>query len=68
MKLIRQSEVYLIEEAVTDQIVKTTQQQIDQTENSIMKHQQEDPAIANLAVQIGEVGLAKDEGIVDIQT
>lgn len=31
MKIIRQSEVYIMEEAVTDQIVKTTKIQIDQT-------------------------------------
>lgn len=32
MKIIRQSEVYLMEEAITDQIVKTTQEYIDHTE------------------------------------
>ena len=29
MKIIRQSEVYLMEEAITDQIVKTTQEVIE---------------------------------------
>lgn len=29
MKIIRQSEVYLMEEAVTDQILKSTQLQLD---------------------------------------
>lgn len=32
MKIIRQSEVYLMEEAITDQIVKTTQEYIDHTD------------------------------------
>ena len=34
MKIIRQSEVYLMEEAITDQIVKTTNQYY-QVENEI---------------------------------
>ena len=32
MKIIRQSEVYLMEEAITDQIVKTTKEYIDYSE------------------------------------
>lgn len=36
MKIIRQSEVYLMEEAITDQIVKQTQEYIDHAEGAGM--------------------------------
>lgn len=56
MKIIRQCEVYLMEEAITDQIIKTTQMQID-------------PAL--LQVQTGEDVLdqsEKNQSIIDIHT
>jgi hypothetical protein len=39
MKIIRQSEVYLMEEAVTNQIIQTTQNQIEQTEKALKQTQ-----------------------------
>lgn len=71
MKIIRQSEVYLMEEAITDQIVKSTQIQIDQNEAALGNMVPQN--IAGIAVGGPAPGGETDtqrmgESIVDIQT
>ena len=62
MKIIRQCEVYLMEEAVTDQIIKTTQMQIDPVLRQMNEYVPGGPA--------GQAagGEERDKDIVDIQT
>ena len=64
MKIIRQSEVYLMEEAITDSIVKTTQMQIDQDGGITAPY---DMQMVN-GQPLSNLNQLQDESIVDIQT
>lgn len=52
MKIIRQCEVYLMEEAITDQIIKSTQHQVEPHLPHLQEMSGHDPEIINLNTQI----------------
>lgn len=65
MKIIRQSEVYLMEEAITDQIVKTTKEYIDYSEAAGVGGTTDQWITQGQPMGVKQT---YDESIVDIQT